>query len=401
MSFVVSTSPALDARVDGTLVNYGPDILYYRDEVPVNAATNDGQITAGQNVALTGTQWLLSAGHSAVDIISHPSAGGSGQTFSVAGTATVGATLTTSGVPDDASLAWYRDSTPISGATSETYVIRAVDQGHDITCRASDPSNAIVIPAGLGTGVELDGTGQMVYATGAVDLSNTANTMWVLWQPLGADGTSMTLLAGESAVPKAHWAWYRLSSAGFWVANSLGFYRYRLPPDDNEDLVWTTDVVGAGGVAGIVATLSDGLLSSFMGKPLAGGAGNELYASQYVQDTGEWVHDDFSPSRFNFQIALGSPLGVDGRLVIGSANATDRLVGRVYAAAIWEDLLTDWDAVMATGSTAAILATDPVWCTDASVNLEVDLTGNGGDLVSSSGVDQADPLDPAVWLMGP
>lgn len=321
--------------------------------------------------------------------------------FEITGTPAVGETLTAVGVPDDATLQWYRDSILISGATDSTYEVRAVDQGRDITCRALDPSNALSVPPGGGTGLVFDGAGRVAWTADAIDLSDTAHTLWALWQPTGSDGVSNTLLVGEDAAGQAYWAWYRMGGGSFWVPNSLGYYRYRLPPDDNEDLVWTTGTPGATNDTGITAVAADGLLSTFTGKPLAGGVGNELYASQYKRSGAAWVHDTNSPGRFNYQINFGSPLGADGKIALGVANGNDFLRANVYALAIFHDLYTDWDAVMAAGTTAAILALDPVWCTDASVNLEVDLTGNGGDMIESSGVDQADPLDADVWVMGP
>lgn len=241
-----------------------------------------------------------------------------------------------------------------------------------------------------GSPVTLDGTGRLLYNKGIVELSTSAYTLFLLWRPLGADGVSQSLLSGETAAGKTHWAMYRLGS-GFWTTNSIGVYRYWLPPSDNEDMVWTTS---------LTATLSDGLIATFVGAPLAGGAGNELYVSQYKRSGGAWVHDTGSPARTNFQLAHGDTLGAGGKLAIGAVNGTDRMNGTVYAAAVWHSLRTNHDALMASASTSALLATGPAWAVDAKASMATDLTGNGGNLVSAAGNTPAAALDPGIWTLG-
>lgn len=47
--------------VNGTLYNYGPGTLYYRDEPPVSTTLNDGQLAIGATVTLNGLQWIVSS----------------------------------------------------------------------------------------------------------------------------------------------------------------------------------------------------------------------------------------------------------------------------------------------------------------------------------------------------
>lgn len=73
MSITILSSPASELQIDGgTLVNYGPSVLYYRDEAPVTATLNDGSIASGGSVVLPGSQLLISADRSAVDVIAAP-----------------------------------------------------------------------------------------------------------------------------------------------------------------------------------------------------------------------------------------------------------------------------------------------------------------------------------------
>lgn len=238
-------------------------------------------------------------------------------------------------------------------------------------------------------GVAMAGAGRMEYSAAAVDLSDTAYTMMILWRPLSADGVSQALLSGETAAGKAHWILYRLGT-GFWTTNSIGLYRYWLPPSDNEDMVWTTT---------LSTVAADALVCTFASKPAAGGAGNEPYVSQYKRSGSAWVHDTSSPARMNFQLALADALGIGGKIVIGSAS-TERLTAEIYCAAIWEELRTNHDALMASHTTAALLATSPRWAVDGSNDFATDLTGNGGNLLSSSGIVPTAPLDPSIWGMG-
>lgn len=51
----------MELRVDGVLRNDGPGTLYYRDRSPVSASTNDGSLTPGQSVELSGVQTIRAA----------------------------------------------------------------------------------------------------------------------------------------------------------------------------------------------------------------------------------------------------------------------------------------------------------------------------------------------------
>lgn len=76
MSTRVPSVPAaaVPMDVDGTLINSGPGVLYYRDEPPVDESTKDGTIASGSSVGLVGTVWLVSdaAGCSVVAVPSVP-----------------------------------------------------------------------------------------------------------------------------------------------------------------------------------------------------------------------------------------------------------------------------------------------------------------------------------------
>lgn len=75
MALTIFRSPAAEIQVDGgTVYNYGPDVLYYRDEQPVSASVKDGTIASGANVTLLGSQFMVSAGRSSIDIVSSATA---------------------------------------------------------------------------------------------------------------------------------------------------------------------------------------------------------------------------------------------------------------------------------------------------------------------------------------
>src|SRR5437868_3699662 len=97
-----------------------------------------------------------------------------------------------------------------------------------------------------------------------VEVNGGAFTHVVMSQINSADATSRTLLTGDTHARVSQWAVQRLGS-GFWTTNSLGLYRHQDSPD-NQDLVWTSN---------ILVTQSTGLATEWIGKPFAGGAGNE------------------------------------------------------------------------------------------------------------------------------
>lgn len=152
MSFPVFDSPSAEVRVSGgTLVNYGPAVLYYRDEAPVTPGLADGSLTAGSSATLEGAQWLVTAPgtRASVDVIlPPPQSGGGGGTLeiTITGTPEVGQTLTADS-PGVADTQWLRSGAPISGADESTYEVQPADQGWAITCRASVFSNELEVPA--------------------------------------------------------------------------------------------------------------------------------------------------------------------------------------------------------------------------------------------------------------
>lgn len=75
----VFEQPAVQVQVNsGTLINNGDAVVYYRDQLPVSATENDGQLTIGQSAILDGSQYLVSALRSTVTIVPLGSQGESG-----------------------------------------------------------------------------------------------------------------------------------------------------------------------------------------------------------------------------------------------------------------------------------------------------------------------------------
>lgn len=58
---ILSTTASAVAVNGGTLKNFGPSTVFYRDELPVSSGTNDGSITSGNSVVLDGTQYLIAS----------------------------------------------------------------------------------------------------------------------------------------------------------------------------------------------------------------------------------------------------------------------------------------------------------------------------------------------------
>lgn len=71
MSFQVGTSSGVPLAVPpggGTIANYGPGILYYRDEFPVSSTVNDGNIASGSSLPFFNSLFVIASAVTAVDV---------------------------------------------------------------------------------------------------------------------------------------------------------------------------------------------------------------------------------------------------------------------------------------------------------------------------------------------
>jgi lysophospholipase L1-like esterase len=69
MTIRVPSGPATSIAVDGaTVVNRGPDSIYYRDELPCDSTSNNGTLASGGSVILEGSQFITSAGTSYIEV---------------------------------------------------------------------------------------------------------------------------------------------------------------------------------------------------------------------------------------------------------------------------------------------------------------------------------------------
>jgi hypothetical protein len=161
---------------------------------------------------------------------------------SISGTAELGGTLTCdpgswSASPTGFTYQWYRDGAPIAGATGQTYVVQAADQGHSLSC---------VVIAANADGSSSPATSAAIQVPAAAPPAAPSNTTAPSISGTPAPGDALTCDPGSwSGSPTGFtYQWYR---DGAPIAGSAGQTYVVQAADQGHVLTCTVVASGAGG----------------------------------------------------------------------------------------------------------------------------------------------------------
>lgn len=179
MSIQVAAGAPAAISTNGLVINHGPGTLYYRATQPVNTSTYDGTLTIGQNIVLSGHQFVTSDTGTAVSVM--PDNRTQDQKYQTRVPKLVGPAITGGGF-----FCTTVTTTTVNQGRFHRVIVPEDGTLHDLSIFVgSGPGN--IIGCIYDCGMITSGVRTLLYSTGSVAVSGS-----IAWQILGDPNLPVT-----------------------------------------------------------------------------------------------------------------------------------------------------------------------------------------------------------------